>query len=79
MKNNQKVNKKCENCGRDVFGFLKYGQHPVCSMKCFRILIKDKKIPMLDQSRAHPELGISAPRNESFKVGVFQAVDIRKV
>jgi hypothetical protein len=54
----------CENCGREVFGFWKYGKNHTCSMKCFRKMIKDGRISQIPPYVAFPELNISAPRKD---------------
>ena len=49
---------KCPNCGRECFGFWKYGREHACSLKCFRQLIADNKISKIPPYSAFPELGI---------------------
>lgn len=58
----------CENCGRKVFGFWKYGTNHVCSMNCFRTLIRTGKISRIYPERAYPELGISEPTKQTIAI-----------
>ena len=55
----------CQNdeCGREVFGFWKYGINKVCSLRCLRKLIFIGKISKLLPNQGYPELDIS-PSNK---------------
>jgi hypothetical protein len=58
----------CENCGREVFGFWKYGLSHACSMGCFRNLIRTGKISRIHPERAYLELGISEPTKQTIAI-----------
>jgi hypothetical protein len=58
----QHTHKFCLKCGREVFGFWKYGPYPACSKMHFRSLIAEKVIPTLQPDVEIPELGILPPR-----------------
>jgi hypothetical protein len=53
----------CINCGKEVFGFWKYGLNHVCSLYCLRLSIADGKISKIPPYSAFRELGILAPTN----------------
>jgi hypothetical protein len=54
----------CENCGRKIFGFWKYGHSHICSMACLRRLIFEGKLTKIYPERGYPELGISEPKHK---------------
>ena len=51
----------CPNCGRECFGFWKYGKSHACSKKCFRELVENGKITTIPPYKAFPELDILPP------------------
>jgi len=56
---------KCDNCGREVFGFWKRSTNKACSKACLRRLIAEGKISRILPYTEVPELGIGAPRKGS--------------
>lgn len=52
---------KCDNCGRECYGFWKYGPSKACSLACLRKQIEDGKIQRIPPDSAFPELGILSP------------------
>lgn len=60
----------CENCGRESFGFWKYGHNHPCSLKCLRAMIKDGRITRIPPYKAFPELDISAPKKDAIPLDI---------